>query len=155
MNADAPLALELRLVKGPGLAGRLLNHSAAARPVLHDLRLQPSRVILVTAAGDTLEPFDRRSLMKFDGTLFCQSFHLWRPERRSTWARLVSSAPTGAGHSPGGPSSTRISPRGAIPRASPGPAWPPTVRKPARPNPARPGRLAGTVASNAVEATLE
>ena len=32
MNADVPLALELRLVKGPGLAGRLLNHSAAARP---------------------------------------------------------------------------------------------------------------------------
>ena len=79
MNSQAPLALELQLTKGPGLSARLVNQGPAARPVLHDLRLQPSRLVLRNAAGDTLEPFDRRALMKFDNTLYCDAFKALPP----------------------------------------------------------------------------
>lgn len=156
MNADVPLALELRLVKGPGLAGRLLNHSAAARPVLHDLRLQPSRVILVTAAGDTLEPFDRRSLMKFDGTLFCQSFHPLAPGAALDLGEARFIRADGGWSLTWGPFEYEDLPAG---RYTARLAWTSVAAdcqetRAAEPRPV-PGVWLGTVASNAVEVTLE
>ena len=156
MNADVPLALELRLVKGPGLAGRLLNHSAAARPVLHDLRLQPSRVILVTAAGDTLEPFDRRSLMKFDGTLSCQSFHPLAPGAALDLGEARFIHADGGWSLTWGPFEYEDLPAGRYTACL---AWTSVAAdcqetRAAEPRPV-PGVWLGTVASNAVEVTLE
>lgn len=156
MNADVPLALELRLVKGPGLAGRLLNHSAAARPVLHDLRLQPSRVVLVTAGGDTLEPFDKRSLMKFDGTLFCQSFRPLAPGAALDLGEARFARADGGWSLTWGPFEYEELPAG---RYTARLAWTSAAAdcqetRAAEPRPV-PGVWLGTVASNAVEVTLE
>lgn len=156
VNPDAPLALELRLIKGPGLAGRLLNHSAAARPVLHDLRLQPSRVILVTAEGDTLEPFDRRSLMKFDGTLYCRSFHPLAPGAALDLGEARFARADGGWSLTWGPFEYEDLPAG---RYTARLAWASVAAdcqesREAEPRPV-PGVWLGDVASNPVEVTLE
>lgn len=156
MNPDVPLVLELRLIKGPGLAGRLLNHSAAARPVLHDLRLQPSRVILVTAGGDTLEPFDKRSLMKFDGTLFCHSFHPLAPGAALDLGEARFARADGGWSLTWGPFEYEDLPAG---RYTARLAWTSVAAdcqetREAKPRPV-PGVWLGTAESNAIEVTLK
>ena len=74
MTADCPFALELRATKGPGLSARLVNRSAAALPLLHDARLQPSRLVLTAADGAEIEAFDGRALMKYDPRIYCARF---------------------------------------------------------------------------------
>ena len=79
MTADCPFALELRATKGPGVTARLVNRSAAALPLLHDVRLQPSRLVLTATDGAEIEAFDGRALMKYDATLYCARFQSLPP----------------------------------------------------------------------------
>lgn len=42
--------------------------------ILHSLNIQPSRPKLFTDTGEELEPFDNRSMRKFDTTVYLDSF---------------------------------------------------------------------------------
>lgn len=85
MPGDVPFEIRLEVVKGPGLAARLINRSPATQPVLHDPRLQASQLVLRDAAGEEVEAFDRRALMKFDPRVYC---NLFRPVPRGAELKL-------------------------------------------------------------------
>lgn len=74
-----PFEIRLKALKGPGLAAWLINRAPTPLPVLHDLRLQASRLVLRGADGVEVEPFDRRALMKFDPRVYCNLFRPLAP----------------------------------------------------------------------------
>ncbi|MBW2261484.1 MAG: hypothetical protein JRG91_05870 [Deltaproteobacteria bacterium] len=64
--SQEPLAISLQAVKGPGLAAAMSNCSGSDQTLLHDSHLQACRLVLVDEAGQEVESFDTRMVMKFD-----------------------------------------------------------------------------------------
>lgn len=73
MNGNGALALELA-VKGLGLEARLINKSGTGEWVVKDSDLQPSRLVLVSSAGQAAEAFDERKRRKFDNSVSNASY---------------------------------------------------------------------------------
>lgn len=79
MKSDVLLEIKLSSDKGSTLRAVLLNHSRVSQNILHDPLLQPSRLDLIGPKGERIEPFDSRSIMKYDATIYCSRFKQLAP----------------------------------------------------------------------------
>jgi len=82
MEPKPPFELRLELTSGPGLRATLVNLSSTPQAVLHHDALQPSRVILIDAAGGEARPFDERTREKSDATLYRSLYVALAPRAR-------------------------------------------------------------------------
>ncbi|MEK7406568.1 MAG: hypothetical protein AAB225_15810 [Acidobacteriota bacterium] len=73
------LEVELKLTAGPTLEAVLHNRSGVPINVLDAEEIQPTRLMLINAAGKELTPFDERTRRKFDRTVYKSSFETLAP----------------------------------------------------------------------------
>jgi hypothetical protein len=72
MSNDTPFEIRLMGEKGPALRAVLINHSDVPQVILHDPKLQPSRLDLNGPDGEPVDAFDSRRVKKFDNTIRCE-----------------------------------------------------------------------------------
>ena len=75
-----PFALVLERIDPVGLRASLVNRSSEEQAFLHDPYLQPSRLVLTNAKGDTLRAFDTRSIKKYDTTVYRSHYRRLDPD---------------------------------------------------------------------------
>lgn len=74
MESGIPFEIRLSAEKGTELRAVLVNRSEEPQMILYEPLLQPSRLDLIGAGGKEIEPFDSRSIQKYDGTVYCRQF---------------------------------------------------------------------------------
>ena len=79
MDRSVPLEIRLTAGRGPDLEAVLVNRSRKVQAILHDTELQPSRLLLFDAQGAAIDPFDSRSIKKYDATVYDYSFQNLAP----------------------------------------------------------------------------
>jgi len=79
MEKDILFEIKLSSDKGPTLRAVLVNHSQVSQTILHHHLLQPSRLDLVGQRNMRIEPFDSRSIKKYDATIYCGYFKSLAP----------------------------------------------------------------------------
>lgn len=81
---SAPLELRLAFGAGPGLVAEIANLSKVPQSYLHDSFHQPSRLVLKSADGKTLKPFDSRAIMKRSNVLEADMYDSVEPGEADT-----------------------------------------------------------------------
>jgi hypothetical protein len=74
---------EIRLtVRGSEVTAMLINRSSSRQVLVHDARLQPATLELISATGSEHKPYDSRTIMKYDTTPYCQLFPTLAPGKK-------------------------------------------------------------------------
>jgi len=77
--AESPWELRLSVTDGIKLRVGLHNRSRTAQVYLYDFNIQPTELILIAPSGKRIEPFDSRSLEKFDNTVYREMYRQAAP----------------------------------------------------------------------------
>ena len=77
---ESPFIIDLTVEQKQGLSAVLVNQSDNTQPYLHIAFLQRSEIVLTSDSNERLEPFDTRSVRKFDNTVHEYSFQELPPK---------------------------------------------------------------------------